>query len=611
MDTFNFKAVLTWMLATVLLTSNSYSQEVMRGDNQHLLIQPAPKKMTYSGKKFVFNSFPARLFIVHQNGESIKAANYFNKLITEKFPQEIEVTLAVDNLNGNAPFIINILLTGDTGEHPDQYYRIDADPEGDYVTVSAPSLMGLLYGVVTLTELIQLVDNQMTLPLFNIEDWPSFSRRIFPSILEKEDVAPILNFALQNKIETVALIHRQYPWFEVDERLECIFAEIKKWKEKYGGPHVMQMHNIYDKRQMEISSEEDVGNLLSVIESGLNSGLNKVMILADDTPPFEFGQGYVFPHESDQEKFKHMAEAHCFLLKKIEGEFADRDDLLEIHYVPAFYTYEDMHYGDMSQYHDTPWEQQAYGPLKRDLAYFGEHLPPNVFILWTGPNVRTRVLTKADIEDWTKNLGGKVPFLWDNTIYSHHAFTSSALFTAYDNQMPENLYKITGGNGMFVNGDLNAEEMKAGLVTVNDYLWDPHIYDPEKSLETALILRYGTELIDYLFEFKDTELELRKKIGERALWFEADTLWKIIRSIRGITEKNPLYYHLNYNGLKAMRMQLKYSVPEPQEFSVFLAECKKLDDQRREILQKIQSLSPRLAEDFEKILVRLPEQQEN
>jgi len=608
MNTFNCKLVLMLLLASILLIPHSYSQQIIKGDMQHPLIQPAPKKMTYSGKKVVFNSFPVRLYIVHQNRESIKAANYFYKLVNDRFPQEIEVLLAENNLKGNTSFKINIVLTGDTGEHPDQYYRIDADPDQNFVTVSAPCLMGLLYGVVTLTESMQLEDDQLILPLFNIEDWPSFSRRIFPSILEKEDVAPILNFALLNKIETVALIHRQYPWYEVDERLEGIFEEIKMWKEKFGGPHVMQMHNIYDERQIEISSKEDVENLLFVIESGLNSGLNKVMILADDTPPFKFGQGYVLPHESDREKFNHMAEAHCYLLKKIKGEFADRGDLLEIHYVPAFYTYEDMHYGDMSQYDNTPWEQNAYGPLKRDLAYFGEHLPADVFILWTGPNVRTRMLTEANIDDWTKNLGGKVPFLWDNTIYSHHAFTSSALFTAYDNQMPEDLYKITGGNGMFINGNLNAEEMKAALITVNDYLWDPYKYDPEESLENAMLIRYGTELVDFLFEFKKTELELRMKIGERALWFEADTLWKIIRNTRRITEKNPLYYHLNYNGLKAMRMQLKYSVPEPQEYSIFLTECKKLDDQRRELLQKIGSINPGLTEDFEKILVRLPEQ---
>lgn len=608
MNTSNFRSALVFITISVLLISNSYAQQVIRGDHQHPLIQPAPKKMAYSGKKAVFNAFPVRFLLVHQHGESHKAAKYFNKLLYEKFPQEIQVTLAENNLNRNASFTINIVQTFDSAGHSDQYYRINSDPELDQVTVSSPGLLGLLYGVVTLTDLLQLVESRLELPLFEIEDWPSFSRRIFPSVLEKEDVATILNFALKHKIETVGLMYRQHPWFEVNERLAGIFEEIRKWKEEYGGPHVMQLHNIYSERQIELSSEKDVGNLISVIESGLNSGLNKLMILADDTPPFEFGQGYVLPYESDRERFKHMAEAHCYLINKIKEAFASREDLLEIHYVPAFYTYEDMHYGDMSQYDNTPWEQQAYGPLNRDLAYFGKHLPPDVFILWTGPNVRTRGLREADIEDWTLKLGGRVPFLWDNTIYSHHPFTNSALFTAYDNQMPEDLCKITGGSGMFVNGNLDAEEMKAALVTVNDYLWDPYKYNPDKSLENAMVRRYGKKLLNALFEFKDTELELRKKIGERALWFEADSLWTIIRNTRAITEKNPLYYHLNYNGLKAMRMQLKYSVPEPQDLGVFLSECKKLDDQRREILQKINSLNPGLAKDLEKILVSLPSQ---
>lgn len=594
----------------ILLVHNANAQHIGQAVEQPFLIQPQPRKIAYTGKAAVFDTFPYRLVILHQPGESTKAANYLKKLLEEKFPQKFTVTLSEDHHDGDTSFHIKMTHLVDADSFPDQYYRIDSKPDQNTVSISSGQLLGLLYGAVTLTELIHFSEERISIPLYNIEDWPAFSRRIFPSIVEKEDVAPLLDFALRHKIETVALAHRQYPWFEVNERLAGIFAEIKKWKEKYGGPHVMQMHNIYDERLIEISENKDIANLLNVIKAGLNSGLNKVMILADDTPPFEFGRGYVLPHESDREKFAHMAGAHCYLIKKIKTELANRNDLTELYYAPAFYTYEDMHYGDMSEYDNTPWEQQAYGPLKRDLAYFGQHLPPDVFIVWTGPNVRTRVLKETDIQDWTQNLEGRVPFLWDNTIYSHHPFTTSALFTAYDNELPPNLAEITGGNGMVVNGNLNTEEMKVGMITANDYLWNPQNYKPDRSLQTAMEKRYGIELVDVLLQFKDTELNLRKKIGERALWFEADSLWKVIRNTRWITGKNPLYYHLNYNRLKALRIQLKYSVPEPQDESLFFSECKKLDDERRGLLEKVQRVNPGLFEDLNAILVRLPDQEE-
>ena len=64
----------------------------------------------------------------------------------------------------------------------------------------------------------------------------------------------------------------------------------------------------------------------------------------------------------------HMAEAHCYRLNRIKTQLDEQFTDIELYYVPPFYTYEDMYYGDMSQYQNTPWEQQAYEPLKRDVA---------------------------------------------------------------------------------------------------------------------------------------------------------------------------------------------------------------------------------------------------
>jgi hypothetical protein len=587
------------------------AQKIIPADESDISVQPTPKTIEYSGLQVIFNSFPDTLFVSGQSKEIIKAVDYLRKIVKEKFDQKIKVILSENLINQSGSFSVQLSLSGDTPIARGQSYSFDFSEQTSVLRITAANLNGLLFGVVTLCELMHFNDNTISLPIVTIKDWSSYSRRIFPAVVEEDDVFPLLDFALKNKIETIALAQRNYPWYEVDDRLQGIFDKIKNWKETYGAPELMQMHNIYHEKKINISDEQDINRLMNVIETGVRSGLRKIMILADDTPPFKFGEGYILPTQAEREKFIHMAEAHCYLMKTIKTRLEEKFAGIELYYVPPFYTYEEMYYGDMSLYKNTPWEQQAYEPLKRDLAYIGQHLPPNIFIIWSGPNVRTRIMKEEDLVDWTNNLAGRVPFLWDNTIYSHHPFTTTPLFTAYDNDLPSDFDKLTAGNGMYINGDINSEENKAAMMTTNDFLWNPESYDPEKSLQTAMEKRYGNQVINLLFEFKDIELTLRRMIGERALWFEADTLWKIIRRTRWITGKNPLYYHLNYNGLKALRMQLKYSVPEPESEDVFIAECNKMNQKRTAILEKIKRVDQALFENLYKIRVSTPIKKEN
>jgi hypothetical protein len=261
----------------------------------------------------------------------------------------------------------------------------------------------------------------------------------------------------------------------------------------------------------------------------------------------------------------------------------------------------------MHLYRDTPWEKDAFEPLKRDLNYIGKYLPGDVFVIWTGPNVRSRTISKEDLDDWTNNLMGKVPFLWDNTIYSHHAFTSTPLFTAFSNDFPAGFYEKTAGNGMLINGNINSEGMKVAAITANDYLWNPEDYYADKSLTTAMHRCYDKKLGKLLLEFKEIELKLRRTIGERALWFQADTLWHAIIRSKEITGKNPFSYHINYSRLKALRRQLKYSVPQPLSQQEFTEECLLLKSKRNDILYRIKKIDAKIFEFLNTISVSLPE----
>ena len=206
-----------------------------------------------------------------------------------------------------------------------------------------------------------------------------------------------------------------------------------------------------------------------------------------------------------------------------------------------------------------------------------------------------------------KNLNGRIPFLWDNTIYSHNAFISTPMFSAWKNDFTSDFNTATAGNGIFVNGDANSEDSKASTVTVNDYMWNSKNYSPKNSINNAMNRIYGKENAALLLDFKDAELSLRKTIGERKLWFESDTLWSVIRKIRFTTEKNPFDYHLNYTRLKALRLQLKNSVPEPVEKNLFIENCKSIYNRRNEILNEIKTKLPVVADRLEKNIMELPD----
>ena len=592
-------------LILLLLSAKTYPQELI-SSNRILNVQPYPQKVESLNKTIVLSNHFIPFYAI-KNQEK-KAANYLKFILTKIISPDIPITNQNSKNTVVGGWKINIKLV-DYNESfiNSQHYSIQCLPLTKEIVIASPSQLGLLYAIVTFSKFIASENNLVKINLFNVIDWPAYSRRGVSAVFTPENVDDLLNFALMNKIETVAIASRIFPWYTIDTKYGEVLKKIKKWEDRFGGPNIMQMQNIYDKKMIEISNLADIDSLKKVVELGINSGIEKLMILADDTPPFKFGEGYVLPDKNDKKQFKSMSKAHCYLMKNLNSWIKSNNYKVELYYCPPFYTYEDMNYGDMNLYKNTPWEKDAFQPLKDYLDYIGLNMPDDVYIIWCGPNVRSRKITKQDIDSWAGLLHGKVPFTWDNTIYSHFPFTSTPLFTAYQNDLPEDFYKLTAGNGMFLNGDANSEDTRVAAITANDYWWDPKNYDPQKSLNIAMENYYGKKYVKLLFDFKNTELALRKKIGERKLWYETDTLWTIVRKIRYITDKNPEYYQQNYNRLKALRAQLKNSVPEPDSKEEFVKECKQLDKKRNEILTKLSKMDRSVAERMKAVMITLPD----
>jgi hypothetical protein len=590
-----FKAVHLFLFFFGIVIHTNNAQAFVQNDLDDFLwvlqeeptIYPPPKEVQYTNIYHeISSSTGSNLQLVANNPYEIKAARIFNRLVAKSGFVEFPIVDKMTNNNNIVNVYIIFESKGESKEDKSNSYKIRFTKSEDNIVVHASGTdeKGVIHAAASLSQLVTSRNNKIVLREIRLFDYPDYSIRIFHGTPTPENIVDYLDWMLRYKMDCLALNSRKYSWWKVDEELKEIFALYKEWNDTYGGIELMQMYNLYEGKEIVISNTADIDSLKKVIEFGLKHGSTKLMLLADDTPPFRFGEGYILTDENDTKQFRHMAEAHCYLLDEIENFIKENGYQCELHYVPAFYTYEEMHHGDMELYINTPWEEQAFGPLKRDLDYIGKNMLENVFIHWCGAKVRSRKITDEELNEWTSNLSGRVPFLWDNTIYSHYPFTSSSMFTAYDNDFPKDLHIKTAGNGMFINGDVCLEVNRSSMMTVNDFLWNSSSYDPEASLHKSIELLYGSDNVDEILDYKRVELEIREKIGERELWYQADFLWKWIRKTRYTTQKNPFYYHLNYSRLKALRLQLKSSVPEPLPLAEFEQLIKNLVLKREKII---------------------------
>jgi len=556
---------------------------------------PEPVQSDYSDDYFNLYSTNGRsnfVILINSTSEQ-KAANIFNRQL-EKFNYAAIKIIKTDKETANDVGVIKLhMLSENLKRYGDQAYLIKwSSGKEKKVTISGASEKGLIYGAASLAQLVVKQNNKVVLRKADILDYPKFSRRIFntdpmPSQLEDD-----LDWMVRYKIECLTFNNKDYSWNTMEDDFRESLNIFKNWNDKFGGVEGNIMLNLYrGSEDIEVTNKDHIAKLKEIIKFAYDCGVSRVMLLADDAPPFKYDEGYILTSENDKAKFSTMAEANCWLVNNVVGWKNKNNYDLEIIYCPAFYTYEEMHYGDMELFKDTPWENDAYEPLKRDLKIIGEQMDEEVLLFWTGPFVCTKVLTEDDITDWTENLNGRKPFLFDNTIFINNEFVMRAMFTAYNNDFPKEFHLLTGGNGIFINGDALGEPSKSSSMTTNAYMWEGDSYNPDNSLIVALEKLYGANSINTILNYKETELELCKTIKQRQIRDVADELWQAIRDTRFTTEKNPFHYHLNYGRLKALRLQLKYSVPEPEPFEIYKSKCLQLADKREKLLETIKKMS--------------------
>lgn len=590
---------------TEILTTQSI--ESVWTEPQVARIYPNPKEVEYKDEYFeLFDNNNEAKAVIIVNNDYTKAAHVLNKQLQNFGYPVLPVEERVDKDDNKIVILFSI------DENINKLYNEQAFSirwKGNTVLVNGASLKGIIYGATSLAQLITKQNGKVTLRKADVLDYPKFTRRIFNSRPLAYHLRNDLDWMVRYKLGGLTFHNEDYSWNKLDPYLTDNLVEFKKWKEKYDGVDAVLALNLYrGETPIEVTNEVHIEKIKNVIKTAFEHGVKGLLLLVDDSPPFKYGEGYQLTSAGDKEKFANVAEATVYLSNLVNAWQKENNFELNIIYCPSFYTYEEMHYGDMALFKDTPWEEDAFEPLHKELSFVGNNLDKDIDIFWTGRYVCSREITDSDLEEWTDNLEGRTPFLFDNTIFAHHDFTAATMFTAFENEFPENFAQKTGGNGIFINGDATGETSRAASMTCNAYMWEGAEYRSDISLIAAMLNLYDKNTIKLLLEYKETELELRKTINERKLWLASQELWKAVRDTRFTTEKNPFYYHLNYTRFKALTLQLKSSVPEPKPVNEFKEKCVDLDKKRKDLLAKLKGRNYlKLAYALETEMIELPD----
>jgi hyaluronoglucosaminidase len=124
---------------------------------------------------------------------------------------------------------------------------------------------------------------------------------------------------------------------------------------------------------------------------------------------------------------------------------------------------------------------------------FGALLEPQVVVYWTGSEVVSPAITRADLDAAVDAFGHDL-LLWDN--YPANDFDVERLFLG-PLRGRDPLLADGRLHGIIANAMVQAIPSKLALATVADWARDPHAYDPYASFERAL-RTYGTEVLQAL-----------------------------------------------------------------------------------------------------------------
>ena len=213
---------------------------------------------------------------------------------------------------------------------------------------------------------------------------------------------------------------------------------------------------------MTYSSDGDYDALIGKIEQVSELGVAHFGLFVDDVPAD-------LTQARDRQAFGTLAAAHVHLTNKLHADLKARGQTLAL--TPTTYS--------------GAWGDRDY------VAAVGEGVAQDIPIFWTGIDVASPTVTRAQADDWG-NLLRRKPLLWDN--YPVNDYARWRLFLGpFTGRAPDLARSVSG---IIANPMNEAHASMIALATLADYARDPGAYDPQRSLTAALQTLYGPDAAD-------------------------------------------------------------------------------------------------------------------
>lgn len=210
---------------------------------------------------------------------------------------------------------------------------------------------------------------------------------------------------------------------------------------------------------MRYSDSTDYATLMRKLDAVAAVGVRHVALYVDDVPE-------ILGNPQDRARFPTLAHAHGAIIRSLARDLAARGIALSV--VPTTYT-------------------NSFGS-REYLRILGQEIPRDITLGWTGTDVVPVAITAADARAWSHIMGRK-PLVWDN--YPVNDFARWRLFLGPLRGRGADLATVTSG---FYSNPMNeAHASMLPLWTIADYLRSPRTYDPDRSLQRALVALYGEQ----------------------------------------------------------------------------------------------------------------------
>jgi hypothetical protein len=265
-----------------------------------------------------------------------------------------------------------------------------AEAGGDCL-VAGRDPLGTYWGAQSLVQLIERRGDRVVLHTANVRDWPTYRLRSFKvgGPFDDEDGpdemgrwAPSAKFNCFNICYTTVGVDQ---WKKPDPDFVAWVQDLTRHLQARGVDCMLFVNPYYLwKEHIETSNPADLEALAATCSIGLEAGATRVMLCLDDFASEQVPEGdrlYRVRSEKDRAQFgDDLGQVNVAMINDLYHRLHQRYPAAQLYVVPPYY-----------------WNPGGrYQPGgERDLQTIGAGVPPEVRLVWTGPQVRSAVITPA------------------------------------------------------------------------------------------------------------------------------------------------------------------------------------------------------------------------